>query len=151
MELAIALSSALIAFSHASAEAGRGTGRTTRMVKAAEEGDFIVVPSDGCARHIQRLIEEVHGVNRAKPKVTVIVAAPTLHRLAEVIERRVTSRRERGKVHIDHFWVEQFIVRRLQDDIKQIQGFSQEVLGRPAPEPVDAGFGMLRHKRGFGS
>ena len=153
MELAIALNSALIAFSHASAEAGRGTGRTTRMIKAANDGDFIVVPDDGCGRHLRHLIRELAGPNQPQPNITIIVSAPNLGSLHDVLARKAFRQRSNKavRIHFDHFWIERYMIDVLQNEVARIQSFSEDILRQTLKvlHPEAQGTFGLRHARGF--
>lgn len=112
--------------------ASRRTGRTSRMVEAAQNDDLIVCRHAKEAERVRRLIKEAGKSTR----VTAIEHADELHaRIAQ---------RPRGRLVFDHDWVHQFFVdavRAAEDDLRRLaDGLSSVPLDRKAEQvhPMNA-------------
>ena len=73
------------------------TGRTSRMIDEAKDGDIIIV-------HSYRFLSSVKRLCKKKNKsLKILVVNPTL----EDIQRKLAGR-DKSKVHIDHYWLQQY-------------------------------------------
>lgn len=98
-------------------DASRATGRTTRLIQAAQHGDIIVVPALPMVRHVERMLREA-----GKEGVRV------LHFSVHGIDR-MRGQKAKGTVYFDSTWVLAFYRERLRQAGNDLEGMSEHFSG----------------------